>query len=156
MKLAAGSTEQGVERRSLEVPQQRPTASTAPVRVLVADDEVDIRTLVRLTLTLCGEDLLLLPDASDGAAALAGWREQRPDVLVLDQRMPGLTGLDVAAIVLAEDPDAAIVLFSASLEVATTRRAQSLGVPCLDKYDIHRLADMVRDLAANRRLRPTA
>jgi CheY-like chemotaxis protein len=120
--------------------------------VLIADDEADIRQLVTLTLGLDGDDLAVLPPAPDGAVALASWREHRPDVLVLDQRMPELTGLDVASAVLREDPDAAIVLFSASLEAVTVRWAEALGVTCLNKTEVERLAGVVRELAARRRL----
>lgn len=157
MEHAPGTTTaQDRQQGDVQVPVQRQSPSAGLLRVLVADDEADLRLLVRMTLTLDSDDLLLLPDAIDGAAALAGWREHRPDVLVLDQRMPELTGLDVAAIVLAEAPDAAIVLFSASLDALTMQRAASLGVTCLDKYEVHRLATVVRDLATRRGLRPTS
>lgn len=136
-------------------PDRRPCHAD-PVRVLVADDNADVRLLVRMTLALDGDDLQQLPDAVDGVAALAAWRQDRPDVLVLDQRMPGLTGLDVARIVLAEEPEAAIALFSASLDPGATRLAASLGVTCVAKGDVARLPGIVRDLAAVRRLRRTA
>jgi CheY-like chemotaxis protein len=132
--------------------QQRRTVPIHSIRVLIADDEPDIRHLISLTLGLDGDDLVLLPAVDDGAAALAAWRGMRPDVLVLDQRMPELTGLDVACAVLAEDPEAAIVLFSASLDALTVRRAEALGVTCLDKTQVHRLAGVVRELDARRRL----
>jgi CheY-like chemotaxis protein len=137
---------------NLTVPTQRRGAPTPTVRVLIADDEADIRQLVSLTLGLDGDDLALLPAVADGAAALAAWHELQPDVLVLDQRMPELTGLDVASAVLAEDPHAAIVLFSASLDSVTVRWADTLGVTCLDKTEVHRLAGVVRELHARRRL----
>lgn len=142
----------GMHRSNVEVPAQRRTAPTRTISVLVADDEADIRQLLQLTLGLDGDDLALLPPAVDGVAALAAWRKHRPDVLVLDQRMPGLTGLDVAAAVLQEDPAAAIVLFSASLEAVTIRWAETLGVTCLDKTHVDRLAGVVRELDARRRL----
>jgi CheY-like chemotaxis protein len=132
------------------VPAQRRT--TTSIRVLIADDDADIRSLLTMTFGLDGDDLVPLPPATDGAEALAGWRRHRPDVLVLDQRMPELTGLDVAAAVLAEDPAAAIVLFSASLDAVTVRWAETIGVTCLGKTELDRLPGVVRELDARRRL----
>lgn len=149
MELAYRTTTQQHDSTG-RVPSQR--AHLRTIRILIADDEADIRHLVSLTLTLDGDDLELVPVAADGAAALAGWREHRPDVLVLDHRMPELTGLDVAGAVLAEDPSAAIVLFSASLDAVTIRWAETLGVTCLGKTELDRLAGVVRELCARRRL----
>lgn len=64
----------------------------AAVRVLVADDDEDIRDLVRFKLSQAGFDVLAV---DDGAAALAAIEESPPDVAVLDVMMPGLSGIDV-------------------------------------------------------------
>jgi DNA-binding response OmpR family regulator len=62
-------------------------------RVLVADDDADIRRLVAFTLKRRGFEVL---EASDGDAALALVLGELPDAAVLDVMMPGRTGLEVA------------------------------------------------------------
>jgi signal transduction histidine kinase len=62
--------------------------------ILLADDEENLRTLVRTTLDQPGYRIL---ESEDGAAALALARRERPDVVVLDWMMPGMTGLEVMA-----------------------------------------------------------
>ena len=70
-----------------------------PTTILVVDDEVDMRTLVRVVINLANNGLSIVGEATDGEEALAAWRNleaPEPDVIVLDNRMPNLTGLEVA------------------------------------------------------------
>lgn len=64
------------------------------LRVLVADDDASIRTLLREVLE---EDGFTVDEAEDGGDALARIRGARPDVLLLDLNMPHVTGWDVFA-----------------------------------------------------------
>ena len=68
-------------------------------RILVADDDVDIRELVEFKLTSLGHDVVAV---SDGAAAVDACRDQRPDLAVLDVMMPGMSGLDAVRLIRAE------------------------------------------------------
>ena len=67
-----------------------------PVRVLIADDNAVIRMGLRLLLT-AESAVELVGEAVDGAEALALARRRMPDVVLLDVRMPGTSGLDVLA-----------------------------------------------------------
>jgi two-component system, OmpR family, response regulator MtrA len=60
-------------------------------RIVVADDDVDIRELVEFKLTSMGHEVVAV---ADGAAAVEACRAQRPDLCVLDVMMPGVSGLD--------------------------------------------------------------
>ncbi len=60
-------------------------------RILVADDDVDIRELVEFKLSTMGHEIVAV---GDGAAAVDACREQKPDLAVLDVMMPGVSGLD--------------------------------------------------------------
>jgi DNA-binding NarL/FixJ family response regulator len=71
-------------------------SSGRPVRVLVADDNAVIRIGLRQLLT-AEPATELVGEAADGAQALKLARELRPDVVLLDVRMPGTSGLDVLA-----------------------------------------------------------
>lgn len=122
------------------------------LRVLLADDEPDVHLLVRLALAAT-KDLALVGEEADGEATLSRWRglDPKPDVVVLDHHMPGLTGLDVAAQILAERPSQAVVLFSAGLDWGLRTRADELGVArCVPKERLMDLPQVIRDAVATR------
>lgn len=103
------------------------------VRVLIVDDEADMRLLVRSVLRNTS-GLEVVGEAGSGEEALTATRDLDPDVVVLDYRMPDLTGVDVAEQLLSESPDRVIVLLSAFLTDATVTAAERVGVrSCLLK-----------------------
>ena len=120
--------------------------------MLIVDDERDMRTLVRVVIEMANEGLAIVGEAADGAEALRVWRELErpgPDVIILDNRMPGLTGLEVATTILEERPDQLIVLYSAFLNDEVRAEAAALGITtCLSKNELEQLPDLVRSLAA--------
>ncbi|HZS24882.1 MAG TPA: response regulator [Gaiellaceae bacterium] len=83
--------------------------STRPV-VLIADDDPDIRMLVRLRLERSGYEVVA---ASDGAEALALAGEISPDVAILDVTMPGLSGTEVTHALRARSYALPIILLTA-------------------------------------------
>ena len=116
------------------------------VRVMIADDDFDMRLLLRATL---GTDdrLDVVAEAEDGTLAVEAFRTTEPDVCVLDYRMPGMSGLEAASRILAERPDAKILLFSAFLTPEVTDEAERLGVGCLRKDLFMDLPETVLQLA---------
>ena len=64
----------------------------SPARVVVADDDADIRDLVAFKLEAAGMDVVAV---ADGAAALEACQDVPPDLVILDVMMPGMSGLDV-------------------------------------------------------------
>jgi DNA-binding NarL/FixJ family response regulator len=118
------------------------------IRVLVVDDEPDMRVLIRHVLAAT-PGVEVVAEADGAEAAIEAWRAMRPDLVVLDHRMPRRSGLDVAAEILAEAPGQPIILFSAFLDSDLRARAATLGVRrCLSKDDVFSLPDVVRDAAA--------
>ena len=96
-------------------------------RVLVADDEDDIRDLVCVAVRKAGCDVVR--SVSDGTEALAAARTERPDLAVLDVSMPGVTGLEVCT-ALREDPATAgirILLLSAGASPDEIARGLAVG-----------------------------
>jgi CheY-like chemotaxis protein len=73
-------------------------------RVLVVDDEPDLRELVRISLQLAGHEVSVCADGGEGLDAV---RRDRPDVVVLDVMMPVMDGWDVLSR-LKSDPDASV------------------------------------------------
>ncbi len=117
--------------------------------VLIVDDEPDIRELVRLILEKDGIEVI---DAmADGAVGLERYYAlqppPRPSVVVLDNRMPGLSGLEVAEQMLSHYPGQVIVLFSAFVDSSVTAKARAIGVTaCVSKTELTRLAPIIRGL----------
>jgi len=110
--------------------------------MLVADDEEDMRVLVRSVIDRANHGLLVESEASDGLEAVEQWRQSRPDVVILDQRMPGLTGLEAAEQILQEQPDQPIVLFSAFVTDALRAAAQAMGIrACVSKEKLFSLPE---------------
>ena len=122
----------------------------APVRVLVADDEEDIRLLVCLAVRKAG--CTVVADAADGASALVAARELLPDLVVLDVSMPGATGLQVCE-ALRADPRSAgcrILLLSAGASPDDVARGLAAGADAyLPKpFTVAGLVARVRELTA--------
>jgi two-component system response regulator MtrA len=81
-------------------------------RILVADDDVDIRELVEFKLSTLGHDVVAV---ADGAAAIAACQAERPDLAVLDVMMPGVSGLDAIRAIRADPAlaDLPVILLTA-------------------------------------------
>src|SRR5258708_715167 len=80
-------------------------------RALIVDDDPDMRQLVRVVLEV--EAGFHCDEAGDAFHALEAWHAQHHDVLVVDQRMPGITGLELAQAILEADPEQIVILVSA-------------------------------------------
>src|SRR5678815_5531831 len=105
---------------------------TAPIRVLIADDIPELRTLLRTTLQ--GRGFQLVGEAGDGRETLALAVDREPDVVVLDLGMPGVDGSDLVAELRQRAPAVRVVALSAFAAEAHRRRALDLGAHAsLDK-----------------------
>lgn len=104
-----------------------PLPSPGGCRVLVADDEDDIRALVCLAVRKAGCDVVA--SVADGALALRAARADVPDLAVLDVSMPGATGLEICAELRAQTRTAGIriLLLSAGASADEVARGLSAG-----------------------------
>ena len=119
------------------------------VRTLVVDDEADMQLLLSVTIDAANDGLVVAGVVSSGGEALEWCRRDRPDVVVLDQRMPDMTGVEVARRLAVEHPGVPIVLFSAYVDEATSAAALDAGVAViLPKTDLHGLIAALHATAA--------
>src|SRR6478735_5883015 len=86
-----------------------PRLTTVPIRVLLVDDVVEVRRLVRTSLRFRG-GFEVVGEAADGAEAVRLASRLRPDVVVLDLDLSELSGGDLLSQVRAAAPDAKIVI----------------------------------------------
>ena len=128
----------------------------APARILVVDDEPIIRDALERVLT---DEGWLVEQAPSGLDALERCRREHFDALVLDQNMPGLTGIDVARELLHDGFATPIIIFSAIFGNELTAECARLGLLTIDKVDWHALVDCCRaavEQSAPRRRRQLA
>jgi response regulator NasT len=102
-------------------------AASAPPRVVIAEDEAIIRLDLRETLVAQGYDVV--GEAGRGDEAVDLVRALRPDLVILDVKMPGLDGLSAARLIAAERLAAVLVLtaFSQRELVSEARDAGALA-----------------------------
>jgi DNA-binding response OmpR family regulator len=94
-------------------------------RILVVDDEEDIRELVSYGLRREGYEVVTAPD---GESALARVKERRPDLVVLDLMLPGIDGLEVCRRLRADDGTKAIPVIMLTAKVEESDVVIGLGV----------------------------
>ncbi len=94
-------------------------------RVIIADDESLIRMDLREMLTNLG--YLVVGDIGDGRSAVNLARELRPDIVIMDIKMPDMDGIEAAKI-LTEERVAPVLLLSAYSQQELVQRAREAGV----------------------------
>ena len=99
---------------------------SAPIRILVADDHLIIRQGLRLILET-EEGFQMVGEAADGAEAVNLCSELKPDVVLMDLRMPGMDGLSAIERLRTEQPSIAVVILTTFNEDDLMMRGLRLG-----------------------------
>lgn len=81
------------------------------IRVLIADDHSLVRHGLAAIINM-EEDTAVVGEAGDGEEAIALWRELRPDVVLMDLRMPKVEGVEAIKRIRGEDPHAGIIVLT--------------------------------------------
>jgi two-component system, response regulator YesN len=97
-------------------------------KVLIADDEPKIRRGLRATIERIRPDMHVVAEAEDGERALALVQKERPDILMIDVRMPFLNGLDLIQRINDVWRDCVIIVVSGHDEFEYAQRALTLKV----------------------------
>jgi len=96
------------------------------IRLMLVDDHPVMRA--GLANLLSGEPgFSVVAQASEARSALAGWREHRPDVLLLDISLPGLDGIEVLRQIKAEAPQAHVLMLTSSEAKEDVRQSMAAG-----------------------------
>lgn len=121
------------------------------IRVLLADDQALLRATFRILIDSCS-DMEVVDEASDGRAAVSLARTHRPDIVLMDIRMPGADGLTATATICA-DPELSttrvliLTTFETDEDVARSLRAGASGFLGKD-VTADELLDGIRTVAA--------
>jgi len=123
------------------------------IRVMLVDDHQMVRNGLG-TFLMVFDDLELVGEARDGEQALAIFERARPDVVLMDLKMPRLDGVQATAALVERDPDARIIALTSFKDEALVQDALDAGAIgyLLKDIDADDLADAIR---AARRGEPT-
>jgi two-component system response regulator AtoC len=106
------------------VKKQEPEVGKISRRILVADDDTDIRNMLKAFLE---DEAYEVSEAPNGEEALEGIRSGSYDLVLLDMRLPGMTGLDVLKQLREKQGDVPVILMTAFGSPNIAIQASSLG-----------------------------
>lgn len=105
------------------------------IRILVAEDHLVARVGVT-TIVNMQPDMIVVAEAINGIEAVELYREHRPDVALLDLRMPGMTGIEAATAIRKEFPDARMIALTTYGGDEDIRRTLAAGVQAYLTKDV--------------------
>ncbi len=94
-------------------------------KVLLIDDEAHIRKFLSLVVRSMGGPAVI--EVSNGDDGIDRYREERPDLVLLDVNMPGMDGIDTLKAIIAIDPNATVVMVTSLANRQTIEQAIEAG-----------------------------
>jgi DNA-binding NarL/FixJ family response regulator len=119
-----------------------------PIRLLLVEDNEVFREALELLLAL-RSDIEVVASVSDGSAAVDAVVEHRPDVVLMDYRLPGIDGVQATRAVREALPDVAVVCLTASANLREVDALFEAGaVACLSKdQELDEIVEAIRGAA---------
>lgn len=115
------------------------------IPILIVDDQDDIRLLERLLIECGNNELAVVAEASSGPDAIDRMNDSDPLVVILDEMMPGMSGLETAVLMRKRRPAQIVILCSAHVDDALVDRARAVGVrDVISKDHLRVLPDLIR------------
>ena len=125
------------------------------IRVFSVDDHPLLREGIAAIIN-SQDDMLMVAQASNGRDAIQQFRDHRPDVTLMDVRMPDISGIDALSAILGEFPDARIVMlttFEGDVEIQRSLAAGARGY-VLKNMPPKELVEVIRQVHAGRKRIP--
>ena len=126
-------------------------AAAETFRILVVDDDEDVRRFIACSLEEYGHDVV---EASNGASGLAAFARRPADLVILDYLMPGMTGAEVAATLRNERPDLPLLFVTGYSESDAIRTAAPDAAVMTKPFRPEALDIAVRDVMRQRKENP--
>ncbi len=133
-------------------------AETTPIRILLVDDHYLVRRGIR-TILAEASDVEVVAEAENGRQAIARFHEHRPDVTLMDVRMPGMDGPEAVEMIVRTHPLARIIILSSYDTEEDIHRAIRGGARgyLLKEADAREMLNAIRNVHAGlRHLAPIA
>ena len=123
----------------------RPMSEQSPIRVLSVDDHPLLQEGLAAIIN-SQTDMRLVAHAATGAEAVENFRAHRPDVTLLDLRLPDMSGIDVLIAIRTEFPTARVVILTTSEGDVEIQRALKAGARSyiLKKMPPRNLLEVIR------------
>ena len=102
------------------------SSTPAEITVLIVDDHEVVREGLRLSLSRAPH-IRVIGEAPDGESAVALAERRRPNVVIMDVRMPGMDGLEATKALMDKDPGLAVLIFTAYSERSLLSRGLESG-----------------------------
>jgi DNA-binding NarL/FixJ family response regulator len=120
-----------------------------PIRILLVEDNKVFREALELLLGLRA-DVEIVASVGDGAAAVPAVEQYRPDVVLMDYRLPGLDGVQATAAVREAYPEVAVVCLTASANAREIDALYQAGAAaCLTKdQELDEIVEAIKSAAA--------
>jgi DNA-binding NarL/FixJ family response regulator len=125
----------------------------SPIRILAVDDHELLRKGIAAILA-SQPDIIMVAEASNGREAVDQYRTHRPDITLMDLQMPSMNGLDAMVTILAEFPDARMIVLTTYVGDVQILRAMKAGARgyLLKTLLDRELLETIRAVHAGRRM----
>ncbi len=126
--------------------------AASPIRILCVEDHPVFREGLRTIIGL-EPDMVLVAHAANAVQAIAEFRAHRPDVTLMDVRLPGSNGVDILIAIRGEFPQARVIMLTTSDGDADIQRAMRAGAAAyiLKSMPMEELLGVIRSVHAGRR-----
>jgi DNA-binding NarL/FixJ family response regulator len=127
-------------------------SNSTPIRIFSIDDHPLMREGIAAIIRN-EPDMLLVAEASNGREAIQGFREHRPDITLMDLRLPDISGIDATVAIRTEFADARIIMlttFEGDVEIRRALQAGAVGY-MLKTMPRRQLVEMIRRVHAGKK-----
>jgi DNA-binding NarL/FixJ family response regulator len=127
-------------------------SKSTPIRIFSIDDHPLMREGIAAIIRN-EPDMLLVAEASNGREAVQGFRDHRPDITLMDLRLPDISGIDAMVAIRTEFPDARVIMlttFEGDVEIRRALQAGAVGY-MLKTMPRRQLVEMIRRVHAGKK-----